>query len=47
MDPVLFNIGGFEIRWYSIMLLIAFIFGVIIIEREAKRFDIPKDFIFK
>ena len=46
MDSVIFTIGNFEIRWYSVMLLVAFIVAVFFIEREAKRFEISKDFIF-
>ena len=46
MDSVIYTIGNFEIRWYSVILLVAFIIGVYFIEREAKRFDISKDFVF-
>ena len=46
MNPVLVSIGNFEVRWYSVILLIAFLFGIFIVNREAKRFDIEKDFIF-
>lgn len=46
MNPIIFTIGNFEIRWYSVMLLIAFLVGYFFINREAKRFEIEKDFIF-
>jgi len=46
MDPVIFNIGDFEIRWYSVILLIAFLVGYYIVNKEAKRFEISKEFIF-
>lgn len=46
MNPVIFSIGGFEIRWYSVILLVAFLVGSFLISREAKRFDVSKDFIF-
>ena len=46
MDPVIFNIGNFEIRWYSVILLCAFLVGVFFINRESKRFEVPKDFTF-
>ncbi len=46
MNPAIFSIGGFEIRWYSVLLLCAFIVATFFISREAKRFDISKDFIF-
>ena len=45
MDPVIFGIGNFEIRWYSVILLVAFLIAMFIINKEAKRFDISKDFI--
>ena len=46
MSSVIFTIGNFEIRWYSVILLIAFLVALFLIEREAKRFEVPKDFIF-
>ena len=46
MNPVIFSIGNFEIRWYSIIILIAFIVSYFIINRECKRFEIQKDFTF-
>lgn len=45
MDPVAITIGILEIRWYSILLLIAIIVGVGILNEEAKKYDFPKDFI--
>ena len=46
MNPVIFSIGNFEIRWYSVILLFAFLVASYFINKEAKRFDIEKDFIF-
>ena len=46
MSSVMFTIFGFDIRWYSVILLIAFLIGIGIINRETKRFDISKDFMF-
>lgn len=46
MNPVIISIGNFEIRWYSVILLIGFLVGMFIINREAKRFDVEKDFMF-
>ena len=46
MNPVITSIYGFELRWYSVILLVAFLIATYIINREAKRFDIGKDFIF-
>ena len=46
MNPVIFSLGFFEIRWYSVILLVAFLVASYFINKEAKRFDIEKDFIF-
>ena len=46
MNPILFTIKGFEIRWYSVIILLAIIIGIKLAQREAVKFNIPKDFIF-
>lgn len=46
MSSIIFNIGGFEIRWYSVILLCAFLIAMFFIKRETNRFEISKDFIF-
>ena len=46
MNWVIFTIFGYDIRWYSVLLLSAFLVGMYFINRETKRFDISKDFIF-
>lgn len=46
MDPIFLNIFGLEIRWYSLIMLIAVIIGIIILIKEGKKFDYPKDFLF-
>ena len=45
MNPVAFTIYNIEIRWYSIMLLIAIVLGFFIIFKEAKKFNYPTEFI--
>lgn len=40
------NINGFDIRWYSIFILLAAIVGLFLFSREAKRFKYNSDFIF-
>ena len=45
MNPVAFTLGSFEIRWYSIFILVAILISYILICGEAKKFDIKKDFI--
>lgn len=46
MNPIIYTLGGFEIRWYSILMLLAFFVAYFIIQKEAKRFKIKSDFIF-
>lgn len=46
MNPVLFSIGSFEIRWYSILILLGIIIGYEYVNYEAKKFKAPKDFMF-
>lgn len=46
MDPVLITIGGFEIRWYSVLILIAAFLVFALVQTEAARFKIKQDFLF-
>ena len=46
MNPVMVDLLGLEIRWYSVILLIAVVVGVIILIKEGRKYDYPKDFIF-
>ena len=46
MNPVLFSIGNIEIRWYSVLILVAIFIAISMLIREGKRFNIPKDFLF-
>ena len=46
MDPILFKIGQFEIRWYSVLILVAIIIGYKMAESEASKFSISKDIMF-
>lgn len=46
MNPEIFNIGGFSIRWYSILILSGIIIAYLLANKEGKKFKLPKDFIF-
>ena len=46
MNPVFLEIFGLEIRWYSLIILIAVIVGISLLVKEGKKFDYPKDFLF-
>ncbi len=43
MNPILIEIGNIKIYWYSIMILTGMILGCILILKEAKKFNIPKE----
>ena len=46
MDPVIANIGGFELRWYSVLIATAVVIAYFLILSESKRFKIQKEFMF-
>ena len=46
IDPVLLKVLGFEIRWYSVLILLAVIVAYFIVLNESKRFKISKEFVF-
>lgn len=46
MNPVMISIAGIEIRWYSVILLLAVIIGVSLLIKEGRQYDYPKDFLF-
>lgn len=45
MDPILLDLGFIQIRWYSVLILVAIIISTIFVMRETKRFGIDKDTI--
>ena len=46
MNPVLITLFGLEVRWYSVLILVAIIISILLLIKEGKRFNIPKDFLF-
>ena len=46
MSPVMFNLFGLEIRWYSFFILTGVILGVYLLKKEAHRFNMNWDFVF-
>lgn len=46
MNPVMITLFGIEIRWYSFLILVGIIIGVVLVEKEAKKFNIPKETMF-
>lgn len=45
MNPVAFTVGPLEVKWYSIFILAGIIISTILINGEAKKFKLDKDFI--
>lgn len=43
IDPVIFNIGDFAVRWYGLAYVLGFIFAGIVMWRVAKRWKINFD----
>ena len=46
MNPVAFTLFNFEVRWYSLFILIGAALAFFLMSHEAKRLNIKKDFIF-
>jgi len=46
MNPIIFTIFGFEVRWYSVLILTGVILAIFLLIKEGKRYNIPKDFLF-
>ncbi|MEJ2739578.1 MAG: prolipoprotein diacylglyceryl transferase [Dehalococcoidia bacterium] len=46
IDPTVFHLGFYELRWYGIMVVLAVIAIIGISWREAKRVGLPEDHIF-
>lgn len=46
MNPEIFNIGSFSVRWYSVFILVGILIAFLLASREGKKFELPKDFIF-
>lgn len=45
MNPEMFSIGSFSLRWYSFFILMGIMLGLIIAVFEEKRKGFPKDFV--
>lgn len=46
VDPVIFHIGGFELRWYSLAIILAVLAAVVIAAHRAHRKGIAADEIY-
>ena len=46
MNPVIFELGKLEIRWYAVLILIGALLAIYLIQKEAFKFGVSKEFIF-
>ena len=46
ISPVAFELFGYEVRWYSLLILLGVMFAYILIRAESSRFLIKKEFVF-
>lgn len=46
MDPVIFSIGGIEIRWYSVLIALGVFIAYLLANKQAKKLGFSKDFVF-
>ena len=46
MNPVLFDFKYIQIRWYSLLLLVAFALGMLLIHKEGKKLNVDKNYLF-
>ena len=46
MNPVFFEYNGFQIKWYSMLLLLAVILGITFFIKEGKSHGYKADFLF-
>lgn len=46
IDPIIFSIGHFMVRWYSLIILAAVLVGLWVSGREAERRGLDKEIIY-
>lgn len=46
MNPEIFSIGIFSIRWYSVLILLGIVVAYVLAVKEAEKFNISQEFIF-
>ena len=46
ISPVAFELFGYEVRWYSLLILLGVLIAYILVRAESSKFQIKKEFIF-
>ena len=46
MNPYIFKFHGVAIRWYTLFILIGVLIGFYLVNKEGRRFNVNKDFLF-
>jgi phosphatidylglycerol:prolipoprotein diacylglycerol transferase len=46
IDPIIFSVGHFMLRWYSLIVLVAIVVGIWLVAREATRKGFKKEDIY-
>ena len=46
MDPIAFSIGSLDIRWYGLIISIAFAIGIVLAVRETQRQGLDTDYTY-
>lgn len=46
MNPIIFSLGIFDFKWYTLTMLVAVILGISLIQQETKNYKIKQDFVF-
>ena len=42
MNPVIVTLGSFELRWYSVLILVGALIAIFLIEKEAESITMKK-----
>ena len=46
IDPIIFNIGSLEIRWYGLIMALSFLIGSLIAVKLGKKRNLSKDQVY-
>ena len=46
MNPIIVSFGGFDLRWYSVLIATAIVIAYFMIMSESRRFQVKQEFMF-